>query len=361
MLRPSSKDREHGLLDIVFMKTGCRKTFVRYRGKQSYCPYCGSKYPPPQVKEVRHQFYSKGFHAWVVYLRVALRLSYRLIAKFTRDLFHEDISLQTINTFFQQTAEAHELTEELLLRRILQSPAIHLDETKISILGVHQQVWGITNGRDVVFRLTETRETGFLQELLDGYQGVLVSDFYGGYDAVTCRQQKCLVHLIRDLNDDLWKNPFDIEYEQFVAAVRDFLIPIFEDIERYGLKARHLRKHRTRMDGFYRDIIDGLSGQHEILSKYKKRFERYRDSMFTFLGEDEIPWNNNAAERALRHLAVQRKISGDFSAKGARRYLRLLAIAQTCRFQNKSFLGFLLSGLKNVDQYAGSGTYARAD
>jgi hypothetical protein len=75
----------------------------------------------------------------------------------------------------------------LLLTRILQSSAIHLDETKISILGMHQQVWVITNGRDVVFRLTETRETGFLQELLVGYRGVLVSDFYGGYDAITCR------------------------------------------------------------------------------------------------------------------------------------------------------------------------------
>jgi hypothetical protein len=59
----------------------------------------------------------------------------------------------------------------------------------------------------------------------------------------------------------------------------------------------------------------------------------------------------NAAERALRHLAVQRKISGDFSGKGASGYLQLLAIAQTCRFQNKSFLGFLLSGLNDVDQY----------
>jgi hypothetical protein len=97
--------------------------------------------------------------------------------------------------------------------------------------------------------------------------------------------------------------------------------------------------------------MDVLSGQQEILSKYKKRFERYRDSMFTFLDGDEVPWNNNAAERALRHLAVQRKISGDFSEKGARQYLRLLAIAQTCRFQNKSFLGFLLSGLNDVDRY----------
>ena len=351
MLRPSSKDREHALLDIVFMKTGCRKTIVRYRGKQSHCPYCGSQYPPPQVKEVRRQCYGEGFHAWVAYLRVALRLSCRLVEKFTRDFFHEDISRTAIEAFFQQTADAHELTEESLLRRILQSPAVHVDETKISILGIHQQVWGITNGRDVVFRLTETRETGFLQELLKEYHGVLVSDFYGGYDAIACRQQKCLVHLIRDLNDDLWKTPFNSEYEQFVAAVRDLLVPIFGDIERYGLKVRNLHKHRKRVNCFYRDTIDVLSGQQEILSKYKKRFERYRNSMFTFLDEDEIPWNNNAAERALRHLAVQRKISGDFSEKGARRYLRLLAIVQTCRFQNKSFLGFLLSGLKNVDQY----------
>jgi hypothetical protein len=76
--------------------------------------------------------------------------------------------------------------------------------------------------------------------------------------------------------------------------------------------------------------------------------------MFTFVDGDEIPWNNNAAERALCVFwlfSVQRKISGDFSEKGASGYLRLPAIAQTCRFQNESFLGFLLSGLNDVDQY----------
>jgi hypothetical protein len=50
--------------------------------------------------------------------------------------------------------------------------------------------------------------------------------------------------------------------------------------------------------------MDVLSGQQEFLSKYKKRFERYRDSMFTFLDEDEIPWNNNAAELALLHCVI---------------------------------------------------------
>jgi hypothetical protein len=64
------------------------------------------------------------------------------------------------------------------------------------------------------------------------------------------------------------------------------------------------------VDRFYRDTIDGLAGRQEILSKYKKPFERNRDSMFTFLGEDEIPWNNNAAERALRHLASSARFRG---------------------------------------------------
>jgi hypothetical protein len=60
---------------------------------------------------------------------------------------------------------------------------------------------------------------------------------------------------------------------------------------------------------------------------------------------------NDYAERALRHLAVQRKISGSFYEAVAPHYLLLLGIAQTCRFQDKSLLKFLLSGEKNVDSF----------
>jgi hypothetical protein len=73
--------------------------------------------------------------------------------------------------------------------------------------------------------------------------------------------------------------------------------------------------------------------------------------LFLFLQEDGIPWNNNMAERAIRHLAIQRKISGAFYRSTAIRYLILSGIAQTCRFQNRSFLRFLLSEEKDVDGY----------
>jgi len=353
-LKPARKESEHALLDVAFTKGGCKKVIVRYFGRRGYCPRCHSTYPPPGVKRILNQDFGSGFQTWAVYLRVALRLSVRLITKVTQDLFGEEITFQTILRFVSQASEDHAATEDLLLRKILSSSAIHIDETNLNILGFQQYVWVLTDGSHVVFRLTPGRETGFLHSLLEKYEGTVVTDFYGGYDGLPCRQQKCLAHLIRDLNDDLWKNPFDEEYERFVEAVRDLLIPMFEDVQKFGLRAFHLRKHTQRVERFYRSTINNGVPCKDLTAKYRKRFERYENSLFTFLKHDGVSWNNNAGERAIRHLAVQRKISGAFSSKGANHYLRLLALAQTCRFQEKSFLGFLLSGLKDVDAFMGS-------
>jgi hypothetical protein len=253
------------------------------------------------------------------------------------DLFHETASEASIVNFVESFAEYYRRTESLLVQRLRESPFIHVDETRLSIRGVDHYVWVFTDGRHVVFRLTETRETAVVRELLEGYQGVLVTDFYAGYDALDCRQEKCWVHLIRDLNEDLWKYPFDEELQQFVSAVKDLIVPIIEAIDRWGLKAKHLRSFKKQVDRFYATVIEGREYAVDVTEKYKKRFVRYRASLFRFLDEDGIPWNNNTAERAIRHLAVQRKISGTLYPRGAVDYLVLLGIAQTCRFQEKSF------------------------
>jgi len=350
-LRPTGTTAEHKLIDMVFTKNGCRKTLVRYVGKQKACPLCGKIYLPPAIIRFGQRIFGHSFQAWAVYQRISLRLPVGVISRATSDLLSVDLDDVTILDFVRQFAVEHSVTERRLFERILAAPLVHVDETTINIHGENQYVWVMTDGEHVIFHLTATRETSFIQELLHGYGGILISDFYGGYDALPCRQQKCLVHLIRDLNDDLWKKPFDTEYECFVSAFRDVLTPILEDIEKFGHKARHLGKHKRVIDCFYEQMILGPPPQSEITATYVKRFIRYRDSLFTFLDHDGIPWNNNAAERALRHFAIQRKISGWFSAKGTPLYLRLLAVAQSCRFQNKSFLRFLLSGSHDVDAY----------
>lgn len=195
------------------------------------------------------------------------------------------------------------------------------------------------------------RAADVVREVLAGYQGVLVSDFYPGYDSIPCRQQKCLVHLIGDINDDLWKAPFDKELETFAVEVQALLVPILVEVDRYGLKAWHLRKFLKEVERFYNKHIIGREYTSEPVRTFQKRFDRYRDSLFTFLTRDGIPWENNMAERAIRQLAVQRKISGTFFKRVAPQYLLLLAVSQTCRFQGKSFLKFLLSKETDLDLF----------
>jgi hypothetical protein len=161
-------------------------------------------------------------------------MSYRLISKATFDLFSEQLSIPTAIAFVEKFSKYYQRTENLLLRDILDGPVVHLDETRINIMGANQYVWVFTDNARVVFRLRPNREAEFLQRLFSTFKGTVVTDFYGGYDALPCTQQKCLVHLIRDLNDDLWKNPFDDELEGFVTAVRDLLVPLLEDVQRFG-------------------------------------------------------------------------------------------------------------------------------
>jgi hypothetical protein len=57
------------------------------------------------------------------------------------------------------------------------------------------------------YEYRDSRNGQFLSERLKGFGGVLVSDFFTAYDSIACPQQKCVIHLIRDMNANLKANP----------------------------------------------------------------------------------------------------------------------------------------------------------
>jgi len=352
-LHPRKQIAERTIIDLVLTRNGVRKTLTRYVGAQGYCRQCRKLYSPPDIRKYeRQQVYGNGFKSWIVYHRIALRLPYQSILETVQEYFHEKLSISRFPDLIQSAGKFYAATEEALIQRLLESPFIHADETPINIEGVNQYVWTFTDGQYVVFKFTETREATIVHEFLVDYHGVLISDFYPGYDSVRCRQQKCWVHLIRDLNDDLWGAPFDTEFETFILEVRNLIVPILEAIQKDGRQQRHLHTFQKQVDLFYEEIILNQHYHSELVLKYQNRFIQYRASLFTFLEYDGIPWENNTAERALRHLTVQEKISGSFSPSLMPDYLRLLAMRQRCRFQGKSFFQFLFSGETDLDKFA---------
>jgi predicted RecB family nuclease len=348
-LAESIKTSESTIIDIIFIRNSIKQTIIKYVGQKGFCKKC-YRYHNPIELTTGYLEYGHGLRSWAVYNRLFLRLPYRVIEQASEDQFGSKIGDSSIVRFVRCFGEYYADTEQILVKNILQSPFIHADETKVNIQGTEQYVWVFTDGKHVVFKLTPTREAEMVHEFLGDYAGTLISDFYPGYDSVKCKQQKCWVHLIREMNDDLWKSPFDSEFEGFVLNVRNLIVPILEVVEDRGLKTKKLNKFNINVTQFYDNTIN-KTYKSDLALKYQKRFVRYRDSLFVFLSEDNIPWNNNAGERAIRHLAVQRKISGSFFESMMPHYLLLLGIMQTCRFQGKSFLKFLLSKEKDIDRF----------
>jgi hypothetical protein len=135
--------------------------------------------------------------------------------------------------------------------------------------------------------------------------------------------------------------------------------PMVETVDRRGLKKHFLRKHRIFVDRFYKRLEEGFS-TGECVSKFVDRLQKNRNKMFTFLDFDDVPWNNNNAEHAVKAFAsLRRIIGGPTTENGLRDFLILLSICETCKCKNVDFLDFLRSGSKDIDDFVITGSKQR--
>jgi hypothetical protein len=144
-----------------------------------------------------------------------------------------------------------------------------------------------------------------------------------------------------------------------------FAIPEFAQInecayfDRHGLRARHLRRHQAAVDRFFGDLAAGRYAS-EVAQGYQSRLLKGRGKLFTFLGHDGVPWNNNNAEHAVKQFAYYRRTcQGHITAAGLEEYLVLLSIQQTCRYKGVSFLKFLLSRETDIDSFCAGAAKGR--
>ena len=336
--------------DVKFDRTGVKRWIVQYCFERYSCHDCEAIFAPPHRPWTRSKF-GAGLLAYTIYQVIELHVPQMIVRQSLNQLFHLQLASQVVNRQKSTAAQMYQGTYEGILRTIVEGRLIHADETQVSIEGKRAYVWVFTTLEEVAYYYTETREGDFLHELLREFSGVLVSDFYAAYDAMPCAQQKCLIHLIRDLNTDLLKQPFNLELQGLVRDFALLLKPIIETIDRFGLTAQYLRKHKAFVCRFYRDLST-RDYQSESAEYYKKRFEKNQGKLFIFLDYDGIPWNNNNAEHAIKAFASLRKVIGGVSTeKGIREYLTLLSICKTCQYKGVSFLDFLRSGEKNIDVF----------
>jgi hypothetical protein len=280
---------------------------------------------------------------------IELRVPQNSIGPCVRQLFGLQLGSSAVTQMKKSGARYYEDLYAELFKRVTSGRMLHVDETKVSIKGKEAFVWVFANLEEVVYVYRASRDAAFVWEALSEFHGVLITDFYAGYEGVSCPQQKCLIHLIRDLNDSILKEPFNDELRIMTNEFSRLLKEVIGSVDKFGLKTCHLRKHKDSVTTFY-ELMANTDWKTEAVKTWRKRFEKNRNTLFTFLDYDGIPWNNNNAEHAVKKFVFLRHVMGGSSSEaGIREYLILLSVYESCEFKGISFLEFLRSGERKCD------------
>lgn len=256
-------------------------------------------------------------------------------------------------------------TYDAILKAIRSARLIYADETGWHILGKKAQCWNVTAPEvpAVLYQLAGSRGKDEIQGILgleDGrkFQGVIVSDFYSGYDGLSEEQQKCWVHLLRDTHL-LARGSLDTHtkttsqaassrnqaertslHEQLTAIYRK--IAAFQQ-EDWAAPAAHVLEQKldARLVA-----LAGRSWQDNECERIAKRLAKYRRQLLTCVRIPGVLPENNTAERSIRPVVVQRKITGGSrSQKGADSYSVNKSVIETARLEGGDFVAKLKSTL----------------
>jgi hypothetical protein len=346
--------RSRTVQELVFGRASVKRRVVRYVYQPRWCSSCGLIFgvEPSLMMRGKHRRYGRSLIAYVFYHAIELFVPVRVVGLGLGRMFGLTLNSGTYAYFKKQLSDYYAATYQQILQRIVAGSVVHADETNANVKGKRAYVWVFTSMREVAYVYSDNREATVAQETLGGMKGVLVSDFYAAYDGLNCPQQKCLIHLARDLNGQLLDHPFDEELKRMVRGFGVLVKTIVDGVDRHGLKRRFLTKYARLVKRFYRELVD-VEYRSTAANTCKDRFQKNRDRLFTFLRHDGVPWNNNNAEHAIKAFAMLREVIGGGSNEtGIRDYLVLLSVCQTCKYQGVDFLDFLRSGETDISVFA---------
>jgi len=264
----------------------------------------------------------------------------------------------TLSRFCALSAASFEEMAEQIKCELLKSArtiALHLDETPWRIQNKDQKdgyMWVISSRLGSYYFYKPTRSGQVIKEKLAGYNGSVLTDGYGGYDAplkeAGIKQGFCWAHGRRNF----------LPLEQQDEAVKLILNEI-DELFRIERKAKTFEELKVLRDEESRKVIEKIAKM--LLDEYPKsrpkslkrkaiEYLSKRWKGFTlFLDDIRLPLSNNEAERTIRHAVVGRKnYYGSNNHTGAQTAATHFTIIESCKKNEIDPRQFILMSLKRI-------------
>jgi len=215
---------------------------------------------------------------------------------------------------------------------------LNADETGWRVVGKTWWLWCFCSPEATFYMINRSRGSPALSEFFtEAIQGILITDFWGAYNAVTCGgRQMCLAHLFRDIDATTEK-----DRSEGWLAFRKKLLRLLRDALRLDLAEKRTPEsrasRRARLDKRLSALMEEVdtsraSSDNANAKRLVKRLRRHQQDMFTFLDHADVASTNNFAEREIRPAVILRKNTlGNQSDQGAETQAILMSIFRTLR------------------------------
>ena len=249
----------------------------------------------------------------------------------------------------------HRLREILLAwyleiqAQALSSAVLHADETGWRVNGKTFWLWCFTSKEVTYYMIDRKRGSPALKKFFKNeFAGVLVTDFWGAYNAVVCaRKQKCLPHLLRDLKRTAHYHKPGGDWPEFSKQLKRLIRDSIRLGKRRGeLSAERFASRRQRLQQRLHDLLVQEWNERHA-RRLVKRLRRHEAELFTFLDYPDVPSDNNHAERQIRPAVIVRKNSyANGSEEGAETQAVLMSVFRTLKQRGHNPVSAVLDAVR---------------
>jgi len=331
-LGPPSEHRKRIIEDIP---EDIEPIVTEHEIPRTYCPICRKIVEPPVEDALPKARVGNHLVALTAWLHYGLGTTISQIIAVLSSYLHFSLSKGGLVDMWRRLAEILDAWYQQLAQEAQHSAVLHIDETGWRVMGKTCWLWCFTTQRVTFYLIDKCRGSPvLLQFFAEAFAGVLITDFWGAYNRLkVALRQVCLVHLFRELKKiEQYKDSsgdWPAFAKKFKRLMKDALR--LEKRSDIGMEKFDSLKNRLflRLDNIIQRQWKNINARRLI-----KRLRRHRNDLFTFLDYEDVPSDNNHAEREIRPAVIMRKNSYcNRSHRGAHTQAVLMSVYRTLRLR----------------------------
>jgi transposase len=338
--------------------------FQAYRKK---CPACQhttkAAFPEGVVQPVQ---YGPRVRGLAVYLQSYQLLPYQRVSELMADCFDCNLVEATLGAAIAQCAEQLLETEEQLKQGLIRTKVLRMDETSMYVEGKTQWLHSASTPSLTHYATHPKRgnEATDAIGILPAFQGKGMHDGYPPYWKYGFTHLLCNVHHLRELTyiEEEYKQPWAKSMAELLLEIKQ----VVEEARAAQLSSLTPEQHadfQSRYDEILEEGLEinpappppkgitpnGRRGGRQKQGKARNLLLRLRDhrsSVLEFMYDFTVPFDNNLAERDLRMMKLQQKISGCFRSRAcAILFCRIRSYISSVKKQGYPVLNAIVSAI----------------